>query len=171
MLFRSRKAMEQLNNRITALDADRFITMSVIVFDVASSKATIVIAGHMPPIHYRADGSIHEPGGEEDIGGPALGIESDIKFDSVEITLEPGETLTMYTDGIFEAPNADGQQFSMERIRKILQGAKSDVNLAGKTVIAQVTDHIVGCAQEDDMCMVIVGRDEVSSYDTAPDIA
>ncbi|MFN9626422.1 MAG: SpoIIE family protein phosphatase [Planctomycetota bacterium] len=152
-----RKAMAQLNDRITALDAERFITMSVIVLDKTTHKATIVIAGHMPPIHFHADGSISEPGDE--ISGPPLGIMSDVEFDSFEVTLEPGECLTMYTDGIFEAPNNAGEQFSIKRVRKIIEAAKGSVVPAGEELIKSVKEHIVGCEQEDDMCIVIVGRD------------
>ena len=152
-----RKAMAQLNDRITALDADRFITMSVIVLDKTTNKATIVIAGHMPPIHYHADGSISEPG--EDIAGPPLGIMSDVEFDAMEVILQPGECLTMYTDGIFEAPNKTGEQFSINRVRKIIEKAKGQVKPAGEELIQSVLEHIVDCEQEDDMCIVIVGRD------------
>jgi serine phosphatase RsbU (regulator of sigma subunit) len=152
-----RKAMAQLNDRITALDADRFITMSVIVLDKNTNKATIVIAGHMPPIHYHADGSISEPG--EDIAGPPLGIMSDVEFDAMEVILQPGECLTMYTDGIFEAPNKTGEQFSINRVRKIIEKAKGQVKPAGEELIQSVLEHIVDCEQEDDMCIVIVGRD------------
>ena len=152
-----RKAMAQLNDRITALDADRFITMSVIVLDKPTNTATIVIAGHMPPIHYHADGSITEPG--EDIAGPPLGIMSDVEFDAVEVVLQPGECLTMYTDGIFEAPNKTGEQFSINRVRKIIENADGQVKSAGEKLIESVQEHIVDCEQEDDMCIVIVGRD------------
>jgi sigma-B regulation protein RsbU (phosphoserine phosphatase) len=151
-----RKAMAQLNDRITALDADRFITMSVIILDKQTHKATIVIAGHMPPIHYHVDGTISEPG--EDISGPPLGIMSDIEFESAEVTLQPGECLTMYTDGIFEAPNARHEQYSINRVREIIQTAQGRVQEAGETLVKSVQEHIVGCEQEDDMCVVIVGR-------------
>lgn len=151
-----RKAMALLNDRITALEADRFITMSVIILDKSTHKATIVIAGHMPPIHYHADGTITEPG--EDISGPPLGIMSDIEFESAEITLQPGECLTMYTDGIFEAPNAKHEQYSINRVREIIQNAKGRVEEAGEILVKSVLQHIDGCEQEDDMCVVIVGR-------------
>ncbi|MFN7736362.1 MAG: SpoIIE family protein phosphatase [Pirellula sp.] len=151
-----RKAMAQLNDRITALEAERFITMSVIVLDKSTHKATIVIAGHMPPIMYTKDGVVTEPGSE--IGGPPLGIMSDIEFDSFELDLHPGESLTMYTDGIFEAPNSRHEQFSIERVRQHIELAKGDVTKAGEELISRVKQHIVGCEQEDDMCLVIVGR-------------
>lgn len=151
-----RKAMAHLNDRITALEAERFVTMSVIVLDKAAHKASIVIAGHMPPIKFSKDGVITEPGA--DIGGPPLGIMSDIEFDAFETELLPGESLTMYTDGIFEAPNARGEQFSITRVRDEIQQAKGSVTAAGEQLISSVCQHITGCEQEDDMCLVILGR-------------
>ena len=151
-----RKAMAHLNDRITALEAERFITMTAMILDKSTNRATIVIAGHMPPIKFDKDGEITEPGSE--IGGPPLGIMSDIEFDSCETELLPGESLTLYTDGIFEAPNAQGEQYSIARVRDVIKQAKGNVQLAGDQVISQVKQHIVGCEQEDDMCLVIMGR-------------
>jgi serine phosphatase RsbU (regulator of sigma subunit) len=65
----------------------------------------------------------------------------------------------MYTDGIFEAPNKEGTQFSINRVRSIIEAARGQVVPAGQELIKSVEEHIVGCEQEDDMCIVIVGRD------------
>lgn len=151
-----RKAMAHLNDRITALEAERFITMTAIVLDKSTHRGTIVIAGHMPPIRYGQDGTISEPGSE--IGGPPLGIMSGVEFDAFELDILPGESLTLYTDGIFEAPNAAGEQFSIARVREEIQKANGDVQQAGERLIASVQQHITGCEQEDDMCLVILGR-------------
>jgi len=152
-----RVALATLNDRITALGVEKFITMAVIVLDHVSHKASIVIAGHMPPIMRMQDSSIQEPG--SDVGGPPLGIMSDIPFDALEIEIQPGESLTLYTDGIFEAPNAQGSQFSIERVRQQVGACAGDIKRTGNEIIDRVTKHIVGCDQEDDMCLVIVGRD------------
>ena len=152
-----RIALATLNDRITALGVEKFITMAVIVLDHVSHKASIVIAGHMPPIMRMQDSSIQEPG--SDVGGPPLGIMSDIPFDAFEIEIQPGESLTLYTDGIFEAPNAQGSQFSIERVRQQVGACAGDIKRTGNEIIDRVTKHIVGCDQEDDMCLVIVGRD------------
>ncbi|MEQ1828128.1 MAG: SpoIIE family protein phosphatase [Pirellula sp.] len=151
-----RLALQSLNDRITALGVEKFITMSVIVLDYVAHKACIVIAGHMPPIMLTKSNEITEPGA--DVGGPPLGIMSDIPFEMYELDLNKGESLTMYTDGIFEAPNSQGAQFSIERVRQQVATCQGDIQRAGTEIINQVTKHIVGCSQEDDMCLVIVGR-------------
>lgn len=151
-----RLALATLNDRITALGVEKFITMAVIILDYAAHKAAIVIAGHMPPIMLTKDKAIVEPGA--DVGGPPLGIMSDIPFDVFELEIQPGESLTMYTDGIFEAPNAQGVQFSIDRVRQQVAACAGDIQRAGAEIIDRVQKHIVGCDQEDDMCLVIVGR-------------
>ncbi len=151
-----RKAMEQLNERITALEAERFITMTVMILDKTTHKVSIVIAGHMPPIQFHQDNSVSEPASE--IGGTPLGVFSGEKFDSFELILKPGESLTLYTDGIFEAPNAQQEQFSIERVRQFILRANGDVKKAGTELVHSVQEHIKGCEQEDDMCVVILGR-------------
>jgi serine phosphatase RsbU (regulator of sigma subunit) len=152
-----RLALAALNDRITALGVEKFITMSVIILDYIEHKVSIVIAGHMPPIMLTKDKQIVEPG--SDVGGPPLGIMSDIPFDVFELELQPGESLTMYTDGIFEAPNAQGIQFSIDRVRQQVAASAGNIQNAGEEIVDRVKKHIVGCDQEDDMCLVIVGRD------------
>jgi phosphoserine phosphatase RsbU/P len=137
-----RVALATLNDRITALGVEKFITMSVIVLDYLAHKASIVIAGHMPPIMLTKSKSIMEPG--SDVGGPPLGIMSDIPFDAFELDLHPGESMTMYTDGIFEAPNAAGSQFSIERVRQQVAACAGDISKTGNEIVDRVKKHIVG---------------------------
>ena len=153
----SRLAMATLNDRITELGVEKFITMAVIVLDYVAHKATIVIAGHMPPIMLMKDKSIEEPGA--DVSELALGIEPDIPYDAFELDIQPGESLTLYTDGIFEAPNAQGAPFSIDRVRQLVAACAGDIQRTGTEIIECVSKHMVGCDQEDDMCLVIVGRD------------
>lgn len=149
--------MSNLNDRMTALEAERFVTMTAIVLDYVNHRATILIAGHMPPILLKTDKTIEEPG--EDDGGPPLAIMSEIPYESTEIELKPGESLTLYTDGVFEAPNAQGAQYSIERLRTQVRKMNGDIEATGQEIISQVQKHIEGCDQEDDMCLVIIGRD------------
>lgn len=152
-----RRAVATLNDRITALEAERFITMTAVVLDYAAHKATIVIAGHMPPILLTSKKEIQEPG--ESVGGPPLGIIPGLEFESAEIELQPGESLTLYTDGIFEAPNAAGVQYSIDRVRQQVRQNGGSIAATGNEIVSQVKKHIIGCDQEDDMCLVILGRD------------
>jgi phosphoserine phosphatase RsbU/P len=147
------QAMKLLNQRLTALNVERFVTMLAIILEVNSGRAQIVNAGHMPAILRRKNGEIIEPGA--DISSPPLGIIEDLDFETFELALAPGDTVTLYTDGIFEAPNAKGEQFSINRIRQHLATPNQIVEKIGQNLIADVDKHIQGMMQEDDMCLVI----------------
>ena len=68
-------------------------------------------AGHIPPYRH----------GEElqvDSGLP-LGIVADVEYSEIEFHLKPGDTLTLISDGVVEAMNADGELYGFERTRHI----------------------------------------------------
>lgn len=150
------KAMAMLNNRLTALGIEKMVTMCVVILNPSSGQATIVNAGHMPPVLRDASGKLQEPSQEE--AGLPLGIMEGIEYDAVQITIQPGDTFVMYTDGIFEAPNADGDQFSINRVRQLTTQSQGEVTTTGKSIVDAVLKHIEGTSQEDDMCLVVVGR-------------
>jgi phosphoserine phosphatase RsbU/P len=150
------EAMKLLNDRMNALKLERFVTMLVLIVDKKTGKATIVNAGHMPPILRRASGETLEPGSET--SGPPLAVFEDLTFEPYTFELKSGDTLALYTDGIFEAPNANGEQFSINRIRKHLSQSEKTVEKIGRSLIQEVERHIQGLTQEDDMCLVVFRR-------------
>ncbi|MDZ4848260.1 MAG: SpoIIE family protein phosphatase [Pirellulaceae bacterium] len=149
-------ALGLLNQRLTALGVERFVTMLVIILETTTRNATIVNAGHMAPILRAKNGSISEPGA--DVSGPPLGIIDDLVYESFDLELDQGDTLMLYTDGIFEAPNAKGDQFSIARLRTLLGQTTNSVEKTGKSIVDAVEKHIKGCLQEDDMCLVVFNR-------------
>ena len=149
-------AMMQLNNRLFELEAERFVTMILMIIDCKSNAIQIVNAGHMAPMVKRADGTIEEVGLNQN--GLPLTIIPDSPYDCIEATLMPGETMLLYTDGIFEAPNSAGEQFSIQRIRQMLQQCDSDCDTFGENLMSQVLQHVGEADQEDDMCLVLLNR-------------
>jgi serine phosphatase RsbU (regulator of sigma subunit) len=110
----------------------------------------------MPPIHRNQAGSISEPGSE--VSGPPLGIIDDLTYEAFEVELARGDVLTLYTDGVFEAPDANGEQFSIARIRKLLGQSTGSIEKTGRSIVEAVEKHIQGVPQEDDMCLVVFSR-------------
>lgn len=149
-------AMHRLNNRLSALNIQRFVTMVLIVVDPVSHHVVMVSAGHMWPIHRRADGSVHEPPIE--LSGLPLGITDDVDYQQVEVTLGPGESLTLYTDGINEAQDAEGKFYSIDRIRELVTANKPTIPELGQTIIDDVRRFMLRAKQFDDMCLVCLGR-------------
>ena len=112
-------------NRVLQADNPTFMFVTVImaVYEPRSGSVTYASAGHDPPVVVRADGSAEQMPGT---GGMALGIAPEPVFASNltenSLTLAPGETLVLYTDGVSEAMNVDQEEFGTERILHIFDG-------------------------------------------------
>ncbi len=150
-------AVTMLNRRIADLGVEKFVTLLCLVIDPETGKADIVNAGHMAPLWLKAGGSVEEPGDAE--AGLPIGIVEDFEYELASIQVEPGDRLVLYTDGINEAPSADGSMFGICRLQKLVSERSDGLQSAGEAIISSVHDFIEGTEQADDMCLVIVGRD------------
>lgn len=151
-------AVTKLNHRLGQLNLNRFVTFILVVIAPKSHEVTIVNAGHMAPMLRHADGTVEDLGQAE--AGIPLGIINDFEYKQTLMTLQPGELLTLYTDGLDEAANAIGEQYSIERMRKRVQAADGTPVGTGESLITDIRAHITGCPQDDDMCLVIFRRDQ-----------
>ncbi len=145
-------AMSKLNQRITMLGVDRFVTIIMIVLDDEKNEATIVNAGHMAPLWRRVDGTITEPGG--DLSGLPIGILEDISFNQTTIQLKPGDLLMMYTDGVNEAMDAKNQQYSIGRLRDKVAQTYFNLDELRQFLTEDLQEFTGGGAQDDDICFV-----------------
>lgn len=103
------------------MPAGMYISLFYGVLDLDSRNLRYCRAGHEPPLLVRAGG---EPVELLEAGGLALGLCPAAIFDdtleTAEVTLQPGDLLSLYTDGINEACNAHGQEFGRERLSTVL---------------------------------------------------
>ena len=161
-------AIKRLNNKLNRLQLDRFVTFVMAEFDPQSHTVTIVNAGHMAPIVRRANGTMEEPSSEE--AGLPLGVVENTEYEAVKIELGIGDSMTMYTDGIDEAMDRDGNQYTIERMRQIVKESDGSPNGIAEPLLADVRKHLDGKPQDDDMCLVTLRRVAVATP-TARDTA
>jgi sigma-B regulation protein RsbU (phosphoserine phosphatase) len=131
----------------------RFTTAFIAEFDPASRRLTYVNAGHNNPIVRRRLGLIERL----EIGGMPLGIMEDAKYQSGELTLESGDWLVVFTDGVIEAENSFRQEYGEERFITMLHsGAMLSPAMLLNTIMVDL-DRFVGSApQHDDVtCMLL----------------
>ncbi|QEG32840.1 SpoIIE family protein phosphatase [Bythopirellula goksoeyrii] len=152
------KALGKINSIFSGYGwDDRFVTMVVAVVDPATNKLILVNAGHMPPILRNAKGEILEIGGEE--AGLPVGVIDDFEFEAYERVLEPGDFVTIYTDGFSEAMNSERDLYGVERMIELI----SDKTIINTDLGNRLLDDVRGFAgdypQSDDMCLVCIGRD------------
>jgi sigma-B regulation protein RsbU (phosphoserine phosphatase) len=103
----------RLSESLAARTAEgRFITAFFVLLDPATGEVEFVNAGHNPPLHVRADGSIDSL----PVHGRPLAL-FPRPYPSARLTLAPGEMIVMYTDGVTEACNPTEEEFGVERFK------------------------------------------------------
>ncbi len=91
--------------------------------------------------------------------GPVLGMQEDVSYQKEEISVNPGDRLLIYSDGISEAMNERMEEFGDENLLKIVQrycGYSADALM--ENIIAAVNLHFGNAPQNDDMTMVLLLR-------------
>ena len=134
---------------------DRFVTMVLVVLDPATHELTIVNAGHQPPLCRQADGQLVDL--SPDVAGLPLGVTDALPHDQAAVTLEPGASVFLWTDGITEAMNEQGEQYGNDRIRDEV-AADSSVGDSSERLIESVRQFVGNSPQSDDICLVGLAR-------------
>jgi len=151
------RIVERLNRNLCASRAEeRFITFLLALLDGEHHELTVVNAGHMAPMIRRADGRIEVIGEQQ--SGPPLGIMEDRMYEVVSTSINPGDVVVLYTDGVNEAMDNVGQLFGVERLKQSLATASTEVGKAGESILDAVRRHAAGCAQSDDITLLCFGR-------------
>ena len=113
------KAIGRLNDRMSRLHVERFVTLLVLVIDPGRDTVTVVNAGHMPPILRRAaDGKLSEPGGDR--SGLPIAIDEGMEYSPVEFVMGRGDVAVLYTDGLNEAMDLGDHEFGIGKIRALV---------------------------------------------------
>jgi sigma-B regulation protein RsbU (phosphoserine phosphatase) len=97
-----------------------FVTFFAGVLDVDTRQLEYTSAGHHPPLLYRRAGSDAAGWRELSTAGMPLGLNPDIQRAAKAVTLQAGDLLTFYTDGITEARNSAKKQFGKAGLKKVL---------------------------------------------------
>jgi phosphoserine phosphatase RsbU/P len=152
----SMSELGSLLNTIFCRDCLRsiFSSLAYIELHPDSGTARILNAGHFPPIIIR--GSRIE---RMEKGGPALGIMPDPSYVEEKLVLQPGELLFVYSDGLTEARNVQGEFFGERRLSELLAKLTAlPPNRLGERVVAEV-DRFIGDARvNDDLSIAIIGK-------------
>ncbi|HEY0487074.1 MAG TPA: SpoIIE family protein phosphatase [Mycobacteriales bacterium] len=109
-----------LNNTLLNDVADRRPFLTAVKLHLAPTadavRATVACAGHPLPLRVHRDGTV-EPVGTP---GMLLGVFDEVEVTDVEVQLDDGEALVLYTDGLTEARGTDGSLFGEERLADVL---------------------------------------------------
>ncbi|WP_320668369.1 PP2C family protein-serine/threonine phosphatase [Prochlorococcus sp. MIT 1307] len=147
-------------NQLAQVDLEhshRFITLFYSDFDPCTRRLRYANAAHNPPLLWRAE---QRSISRLDAPGLLIGLQFDANYGCGSITLEPGDVLLYYTDGVTEAPGIAGDRFDEPRLIKSLEESCRN-GLGAQEILNKLfarLDHFVGIDHqlEDDASMVLL---------------
>ena len=143
----------RLNDLLTAEnDQGLFVTVFYGVLDTDSGVFVYANGGHNSPALARAGGSVEWLRGTD---GILIGMFEEIAFTERAVNLEKGDLLVFYTDGVTESINADGIEFTGQRLQMLLErDGRMPTRAAIEAVLSEVKDFERGAPQADDITCV-----------------
>jgi sigma-B regulation protein RsbU (phosphoserine phosphatase) len=130
---------------------DKFITFFFGILDIKKNTFTYVNAGHNPPIWLRKNDKVDLL----EKGGLILGMMPNLPYQQETITLEPGDWIVMFTDGVTEAVNAADEEFEEKRLIEVIRANKDgSASVMKDKILAAVREFSVGQAQGDDITLL-----------------
>jgi hypothetical protein len=131
----------------------RFTTAFIAEYEPLSRRLTYVNAGHNNPILRRQSGAIERL----DAGGMPLGVLEDAIYGSGECTLERGDWLGIFTDGVVEAENTQQQEYGEARLIAMLHsGVMTTPAMLLNSILADLDRFVGNAPQHDDVTCVLM---------------
>ena len=147
---------------VHAMRSDMFITIIYLVIDPKSGEARFARAGHEPPLLARADSD--EAAQPLKSSGMALGMVSEELFDEVmedaSFKMNSGDVLVLYTDGLTEAVNPEGREFTAKKLAQTISTLRSrNANDLNDEIIKSVESFMgPGNKYGDDLTLLTVKK-------------
>lgn len=152
-------------NSLLAVDNDQmmFVTLFYAVIDTRNGEVSYCNAGHNPPYVLRRDGKLEVVPATQ---GIALAVFEDMDFELGHLTLAPGDGFFMYTDGVTEAFNPEGEMFEAARLEALLLAhLTSPVDDVPIAIQAAVKAFEAGGPQTDDITCLMARRTDMMIED------
>ena len=148
------RATTRLDRLVSAsTEPHQFVTLAWAVVDGATGEVWAVVAGHPPP-RIVGDGGVRQLA----VSGPLLGVLPGAAFGVTTATLEPGQSLVLFTDGVTEAQNAAGDELGPDGLDRALARAPRQPDALLQSVVRTSDDWADGPSEDDDLTLVAVGR-------------
>jgi sigma-B regulation protein RsbU (phosphoserine phosphatase) len=142
-----------LNQTIDSLKAGQFICFFYGTFSRTNRLLRYCNAGMNPPVLFRKSKGHVEPLKR---GGPVLGVRHDHHFRIGTLKLEPGDLLMLYTDGLTEQTNQEGEFFDLERlIATVKVNIETPIDQLRETIFSTVS-QFGGLTPSDDRTVMLL---------------
>lgn len=169
-IARPSQVVGRLNTLFQQTEVDlSYFTLIYGTINPSKRLITLCQAGHPAPLLLSADGSVSAIGD----GGFPVGLFDGVEFDDIEIQLEPGQALLLYSDGVTEVSNDELDGFGPERLMRVAG------ELAGAGRLSQLPEVVVETIQRwggdsvaqgftDDVSLLLLSLDDLHHADNIP---
>ena len=143
-------------NNILSQDNPRamFVTLIIGILNIRTGQIRYANGGHNPPIMIPGEGEAFFKKGKNE---PLVGAMAGMTYTDLEFTLSPGEGFFLYTDGVNEAMDLDGEQYSNQRLlARIQKNKEAPPDEMIKLVLRSIKDHSQIAPQSDDIAMLMI---------------
>ena len=157
-LIDSNSNLEEITGRINNLihkntNYDKFITFFIGILNIQENSFQYVNAGHNPPFFMHKDGNIELL----ESGGLILGMMPNVPYEQDKVQLKQGDWIVMFTDGVTEAQDKDGEDFEEERLMELLQENKfASAEVMKDKILTAVKEFTGDVPQSDDITLLIL---------------
>ena len=147
------ECLERVNKSLVQkTGSSKFITLFHGVL-FPNGELRYINAGHNPPYLVHPDGRIEELFSASVV----LGAFDFAKYDEQVLTMQPGDLLCLFTDGVTEAMNKDGEFFGEEHLQDLLKAnGRFSTDRVVDTIFDSVARHAAGTQQSDDISVFVI---------------
>ena len=157
--------LEILNTRFNDLISSRlfmFATAFCGIIDLDKGELVCANAGHSFPFLYNAQEKTYHPVGDKNTGN-GLGIWRDSVYETTHYPFDRLSRMFLYTDGVYEAKNPKGEEFTVDRLGQLVSAWKEQSAAELVTSVSEAIDAFTdNCPKDDDLTLIAV---EVSGED------
>lgn len=136
-----------------SIERNQFVTAFYGVLDASNKTLAYTNAGHNPPLILDKDGKARFL----ERGGLPLGMFRDTRYYEYYVSIEPGQMIVLYTDGVTEALNPEGVEYGRERLQSAVLAAQ---NLRAREIISSIHRNVIewtrGRGADDDITFFII---------------
>jgi sigma-B regulation protein RsbU (phosphoserine phosphatase) len=156
--------LRSLNGKLFRRGFETLTTAGVLAYHTGDSKLYVCSAGHPPALLSRKRHGLWTPVDLSSGHIPSnlpLGVRDSADFGQVAVSVEAGDRVALYTDGITECTNASGEEFGQERLCALLEDCDDmDLNATKRCLLGALRLHAGQTAYEDDLTLLLI---EISS--------
>ncbi len=149
--------LRSVNNYLTYLEqTDLFVTVIYGILDTRSGEFVFARAGHELPLLVHADGQVFIPPMTSSL---PIGVYAQVNFDEQTLTLVPGDSLLLFTDGMCDCRNPQGEEFGRQRLQEAfrqLTGYRAQE--ACDALMQNLLAFLCEAFQDDDVTLLTIHR-------------